>query len=160
MNQNFLPQNGFKFIIKRLPNVEFFVQEVQGLGLSSSQTEIPTPFKNLYRHGDKLQYDDLILTIRVDENIQSFKEIHDWMVGFTKPDSFTQYAAQQAGDGAYSDATLSILNSKGNANVEITFKDIFPNAISSMRFTTTSTNTDYVTTDITFKHNGYAITII
>lgn len=160
MNYNFLSPNGFKFVIKRLPEVEFMVQGVTLPGLSSASIEQPSPFKNIVRHGDKLTYDDLVVNIRVDENMESYKEIYDWIVGLTKPETFTQYSALKTTEGLYSDATLIVLNSKGNPKTEISFKDIFPTSIGSLQFTTTSSSVEYISTDITFKHDGYTIGIV
>lgn len=160
MNYNFLSPNGFKFVIKRLPEVEFMVQGVSLPGLSSSAIEQPSPFKNIMRHGDKLTYEDLIVDIRVDENMESYKEIYDWMVGLTKPETFTQYSTLKTTEGLYSDAALVVLNSKGNPKIEISFKDVFPISIGSLQFTTTSSSVDYVSTNITFKHDGYTISTV
>lgn len=160
MNYNFLSPNGFKFVIKRLPEVEFMVQGVSLPGLSSSAIEQPSPFKNIMRHGDKLTYEDLVVDIRVDENMESYKEIYDWMVGLTKPETFTQYSTLKTTEGLYSDAALVVLNSKGNPKIEISFKDVFPISIGSLQFTTTSSSVDYISTNITFKHDGYTISTV
>jgi hypothetical protein len=160
INQNFLSPIEFRFVIKRLPHVEYFVQSANVPGISASPESTPTPFKNLYRHGDKLEYDTFNVTVRVDENMKNFLEIYDWMVGLTSPESFDQYTNLTQGDGIYSDATLTILSNSKNPNIEITMKDIFPISLGSIQLSTTDADVNYATVDITFQNNGYSIKTI
>lgn len=158
MQQNFLSPTGFRFLIKRLPNVEFYIQAATIPGLSMSPTEYATPFKTLTFAPDKLQHETFTVTVRLDEYMDSYNEIFNWMVGLTKPASFDQYKNLQASDnGLYSDATLIVLDSKQNPGLEVTFHDIFPIAISSIQMDTTQADINYVTCDITFEHNGHEV---
>jgi len=155
--QNFLAPTGFRFVIQRLPHVQFFVQTANIPGVSTGYTETATPFKPLYRHGDRLQYDEFTLSIRVDQEMKSYLEIFNWLEGLTSPENFETYANLLAGDGAYSDATLTILNNKQNPAIIIKFKDIFPIALGGINMNTTEIDIDYVTVDITFKTGGWTI---
>lgn len=158
MQQNFLSPTGFKFVINRLPNVAFYVQAATLPGLSTGSTQIGTPFKNLKFAGDKLEYEPFTITIRLDEYMEAHAEMVAWLEGLTKPFSYDQHAALKASEhGLYSDATLTILNSKGNPALDISLRDIFPVAVSSVRFDTTETDINYVTCDITFEHNGFTM---
>lgn len=156
--QNFLANKRFDISFTRLPNVEFFVQNVSLPGIATGSTPIPTPFATVNRAGDKLTYEDLTITVRMDENMRAYKEIHDWMVGLTKPKSFSQYNAIAASeDGLYSDMSVFILNSKGNVNLEFRYIDVFPTNIDSIQFDTTGTDNTFVTCNITFKYTYFDI---
>jgi hypothetical protein len=158
IQQNFLSPTGFRFSIKRLPNVSFFVQAATIPGLSMGVTDSPTPFKTIHFAGDKLQYEQFNITVRVDEYMDSYNEIFDWIVGLSKPQSFDQYKSlQQSDDGLYSDATLTILDSRKNPGIEVTFKDMFPISLGSIVLDTTETDVNYKTCDITFQHNGHTV---
>jgi hypothetical protein len=158
MQQNFLSPIGFRFTIKRLPNVEFYVQGTTLPGISMNPTTIATPFKAMRFAGDKLEHETFSVTIRLDEYMESYNEIFDWMVGLTKPDSFDQYKALERSDnGLYSDASLIILDSKGNPGIEVHFKDIFPVSLSSISFDVTQSDVNYATCEITFEHNGHTV---
>jgi len=158
MQQNFLSPIGFRFTIKRLPNVEFYVQGTTLPGISMNPTNIATPFKTMRFAGDKLDHETFSVTIRLDEYMESYNEIFDWMVGLTKPDSFDQYKALERSDnGLYSDASLIILDSKGNPGIEVHFKDIFPISLSSISFDVTQSDVNYATCEITFEHNGHTV---
>lgn len=157
--QNFLSLSGFKFNIKRLPNVSFFVQGVNIPGVTMNADETPTPFTTIYRVGDRLTWDDLTLTIRSDEDLESFDEIYNWMVAATKAGGFAGYQTLvDSDDGLYSDATLTILNSKKNSNKIFTFIDIFPITLGGINMDVTSSDMSYATFDVTFKYNTYTIT--
>lgn len=161
MQQNFLSPTGFRLTIKRLPNVSFYVQAADVPGMSMSPTESPTPFKTLKFAGDKLQHDTFGVTIRLDEYMDSYNEIFDWMVKLTKNESFDQYKQLKASDdGLYSDASLIILDSRQNPALEVHFKDMFPVALGNINFDTTQSDINYVTCNITFEHNGHRVSRI
>ena len=158
MQQNFLSPTGFRFSIKRLPNVSFFIQSAQIPGLSMSPIEYATPFKTLAFAADKIQHETFTVTIRLDEYMASYNEIFDWMIGLTKPENFNQFKNLKNSDyGLYSDATLIILDSRQNPGLEVTFKDIFPVNLSSIQMDTTQSDINYITCDITFEHNGHEV---
>lgn len=155
---NFLSPVEFKFVLTRLPNVEFFVQGINIPGTSSGVTEFPTPFKTLYEPGDKIAYDDLTVTVICDENLASYREILDWLVALTTPDSFDQYSTLTP-RGIKSDASIIVLDSNKNANITFKFTDLFPTAISGIQLSTTGTDVTPPTFDITFKYGSYKIEV-
>ncbi len=171
-NLNFLSPVEFKLVLNRLANVEFFVKSANVPGISSGTTEIPTPFKNVFQHGDKLSYEEFTVSVICDENMVAFKEISDWLVAVTMPENFAQYAGlnpdtygkggetvNNQGDGVTSDGSLIILNSNKNANVTIKFSDMFPTAVSSIQLDTSGTDLTPPTFDITFKYNKYTVEV-
>jgi len=135
------------------------VQSINIPSISSGFTEQVTPFRNTYRHGDKLTYDDLFLTIVVDENLTSYMETYSWLKALTKPEEFEQYTGLLGadGDGLYSDATLTVLNSSKKSNIEITFSDMFPISIGAITMNTASGDVPVITCDLTFKYNSFKI---
>jgi hypothetical protein len=157
--QNFLSPVEFNFIIERMPTVQYYVQSVNIPAISSGYTEQVTPFKNTYRHGDKLTYDDLYLTVAVDENMSGYLETWTWLLGLTKPETFDQFKLLQDGDGLYSDATLHILNSNKNSNIKIKFADLFPISVGAITLNTALSDVPITTVDLTFKYNKYSIEV-
>src|SRR6056300_948157 len=153
LGQNFLSPVEFQFTIERMPTVQYYIQSINIPAISSGYTEQQTPFKNTYRHGDKLTYDDLYMTVAVDENMSSYLETWGWLKALTKPEEFEQYANLLDGDGLYSDATLHVLNSSKNPNIKIQFADLFPITVGAINLTTTSSDVPVPTVDLTFKYN-------
>lgn len=154
---NFLSPVEFAFNIQRMPTVQYYIQSINIPGISSGFTEQVTPFRNTFRHGDKLTYDDLYITIAVDENLRGYLETWAWLKALTKPEEFEQYSGLIAGDGLYSDATLTIVNSSKNPNIKIKFLDMFPISVGAITMTTTTSDVPVVTCDLTFKYNRYEI---
>lgn len=158
IQQNFLSTKRFDISFTRLPNLEFFVQNVTLPGINGGFVPIATPFATINRSADKLTYEDLTITVVMDENLQVFKEIHDWMTGLTKPKSFNQYDnIVNSAEGLYSDASVFIINSKGNVNLEFKYVDLFPTNLSGIQFNTTDTDMTVATCDITFKYTYFDI---
>ena len=91
-NTNYLSPVEFQLVLNRLPNVEFFIQGANVPGISSSGTERPSPFKTINEPSDKITYDDFTVTVLCDEDMVAFKEVSDWLVALTYPDTFDQYA--------------------------------------------------------------------
>jgi hypothetical protein len=124
-----------------------------------------TPFHNLYITPDKLEYGDFTLTFRVDEEMVSYLELYNWLLGITFPDNFDQYGdltTRDQGDssGVYSDATLSILNSSKNVNIEVQFEDLFPVSLSEILMDVKSSDINYVEATASFKYKNFTITAV
>ena len=156
-NKNYLSQLGFQFHIKRLENVSFFVTAANVPGISSSPPSMATPFKTLHLAPDKLSYDDFVITFLVDEDMKNWIEVYNWMIGLGFPKEFPQRANLQAGDGLYSDATLTILNSNKKPNIEISFQDLQPFALSSIDMKSTDADVDNIQATVSFKYKLYDI---
>lgn len=158
IKQNYLSPVEFRFAIQRLPYVTFFTQNVSLPGVSINPVEMPTPFKKLYFSGDQLTYDQFQVTFRVNENMDNYLEIYNWMVGLAFPDNFQQFANLDATqEGPYSDATLLIMNSGKTANIQYKLKNIFPINLSSIELDTTAGDIVYVTATATFQIGSYSI---
>lgn len=157
---NYLSAVEFKFVIDRLPNVEFYVQRANVPGISSGFSTTTTPFKNIYGPGDKLEYDDLTVDVVVDENMSSYIESWNWLSSLTRPEGFDGYANIQNGDGIYSDATLFILSNSKNPNIKIKFKDLFPISVGQIDLDTTAGDIDPPIATLTFKYLSYNIELV
>lgn len=163
-NTNYLHPNKFELNFSRLPNTTFFCQSVNLPGVSMGEALQNTPFIDLYRPGDKLMYDTFNVTFIVDEELFSWKEIHDWIRGMTFPKDFSEYQrlptlAKHASENSplTSDATVSILSSANNLNHRIVLKDCFPTSLSSIIFSSSDSPESVITTDATFRFSYFDI---
>lgn len=158
LNKNFLSQLEYKFVVNRLPHISWFIQRINIPGVSTQAPEISTPFRIIPVTGDMLNFDPLRISFKVDEDMNNFFEIVDWMTGYGFPDNYDQYKSLKdkglklKGSGLYSDATLSILNSNMVKNIEIVYHDIFPTAISEINFDVTDADVQYLTCDVEFRY--------
>ena len=78
-NPNFLSPLNFKFSIKRAPHINFFTQKISIPSLNLPSYNSPNPFVKIPEPGEHIDYGDLELTFRVDENLKNYLEIHNWI---------------------------------------------------------------------------------
>jgi hypothetical protein len=169
-NRNFLSTGGFKFALAKKPKVDFFCSSAAIPGLNLGSAIQSTYLKNIPIPGDVLSYDDLTLRFNVDENLENYLEIHNWLVQFGFPDNFSQYQqlldedenfnGVQSAISGMSDGTLFVYNSNYNPIFQVIFKNLYPTSLSSITFDTTTTDVNYVTAEVTFKYTIYNITRI
>ena len=172
----------FKFSLIKLPKVEYFCTAANIPGITLGTSNLATPFKDVPMPGDKLDYDTLNISFLVDENLENYREIHGWMTGLGFPKDYSQFRAlQSAGTdryptttnetysseigvtskntpddgGLYSDATLFVLTSKNNSNIEIRFRDVYPISLSGLDYNQQATDVDYLTASVTFQYKIY-----
>ena len=172
----------FKFSIIKLPKVEYFCTSVNIPGINLGETTQATPLKRVPIPGDTLTYEPLQMTFLVDENLENFQEIHGWLVGLGFPrdhrefrnllssgnDRFptrntsnvsteagkTKFAAADAGP-TLSDATLTVLSSKNNAQCEIRFRDMYPTGLTGLQYNQQAADVDYLTATVSFSYLIY-----
>ena len=164
-NTQFLSPLGFNFMIKKLPNTNYFVQSVNVPSVQATDVVMPTPFTNIPTIGDRLNYSEFQLSFKVDEDMTNYIELYDWLLQLHFPEDFAQakniYQKQNnvdfLADGPYSDATLTILNSAMNPNKEVIFEDCYPIALSDLQFSTTAASVDYIECQATFRYRMFRI---
>lgn len=162
-NKNFLSPAGFRFSIFKTPGVNYFVQAINVPSLTLGETSIPSPFVKIPLAGDHIQYGQLQITFRVDEELKNYKELYDWIYGLGKPKNFDQAKTvynqpASSGNGAYSDATLAILSSSKNPIVEVNFKNIYPVTLTDIMFDSRVTDVDYIDASCTFNFERFELT--
>jgi hypothetical protein len=121
--------------------------------------------KDLDIPGEKLNYGDLTLRFMVDENMENYISIYEWLTGLGFPETTTQFRTLTTDDGgvrdqkeAFSDGTLRILNSNFREVAKVKFLDLFPTSLSSLDFDSTSTDINYFTAQVSFKYTVYQLT--
>lgn len=162
-NKNFLSPLGFRFMVKKLPHVNFFAQKANIPGISiASNPEQPNPFVVIPYAGDHLQYNELTVAFRVDEDLQNYLEIHNWLVALGFPEKYEQYRALatkpvSTGDGLKSDASLIITSNGMNPKFDVTFQDAFPVSLSDLNFDSTDESVQYLEATVEFRYTLYKI---
>lgn len=161
-NINFLSPLGFRFKLARAPNLNFFVTNATLPNISLGSITIPTPFKFIDIANNKLDYGDFQITFMLDEGMESFYELYNWMIALGFPDNFDQYkglknAPKGSKETLVSDATLTILTSDMVPNIEVQFEDLFPTSISDINFTVNDTDVNYITMTASFKYRIYRV---
>jgi hypothetical protein len=166
-NKNFLSPTGFKFVLAKKPKIDFFCDTASIPGINLGVAIQPTYLKNIPIPGDVLSYDDLSINFNVDEDMENYLEVHNWLTQFGFPQNAGQYQqlldedensdGKQTAISGMSDASLIIYNSNYNANIKVNFKDLFPVSLSAIQFETKVNDIQYVTAQAVFKYTIYEI---
>ena len=169
-NRNFLQPQGFRFQVARAPKVTFFGNSVNIPGITLRTTTQTTPgLKDIDLPGEIIDFEDLTLRFLVDEDLQNYQEIQNWIRGLGFPESLQEiYDLQDqkvgsARDGntktmnIYSDGTLTILDAMQHVNFKVKFQDLFPYSLSTIQFDATLSDTEYFTAEVSFKYLNYSI---
>lgn len=168
-NRNFLSPVGFKFTLNRSPKVAFFSNSANIPGLTLGIAVQPTYLKDIETPGDKIAFNDLTIRFLVDENLENYMEIQNWIRGLGFPYSLNEiYDLQKQQTfvdttdtklmNIFSDGTLHILTSSNTPNFKLKFRDLWPYQISDLQFDATDTDVEYLTAEVSFKYTIYDIT--
>ena len=172
----------FRFKITKLPKVEFFIQSANLPSVTLDEVQQPTRLKSIAMPGSTLTFGNLELSFLVDENLDNYKELHDWIIGLGTPESDEQFAgllatgsdrfpgstassaptgsnaASPLNEGAiYSDATLTVLNSKNIPKTEIRFRNVYPTLLTGISYDIKANDVSYIQASATFSYLGYEI---
>ena len=90
-NINPLSPNGFMFTIAKLPELSFFCQEINLPGITLGEPAMFNPFAQVPIPGETLTYDSLNVKFLVDENMDNYVAIYNWIVALGFPTSYDQY---------------------------------------------------------------------
>jgi hypothetical protein len=174
----------FRFGIHQLPKVEFFSTAATIPAIALSDVIVPTAFKSIPMMGDQLTYDNLSISFIVDEYLENYLSIHEWMTAIGFPKNRTQFSqfksntsntpstasspSNDIGDvqkptsvnALFSDATLTVLSNKNNPIVNVFFRDLYPIAMTGLSYNQAATDVEYLTAEITFAYQLYEIETI
>jgi len=168
----------WRLAFNRLPKTTWFCTTANIPGISLGEAQYPTPMVDMFITGDKLTFETLNITFIVDEELQNYRELWDWMVGIGSPVKHSQWETTLAkGDGAirqfgtddadprtkstyeesnlYSDSTLIVYNSKNIPKVNVLFKNMFPTSLSSLEYSQELTDVEYFKASATFRYLYY-----
>ena len=155
--------------MRRSPKVAFFCQSANIPDLSLGIAVQPNFLRDIPTPGDKIDFGDLNLTFLVDENLENFMEIQNWIRGLGFPEEnqeFRDLEKESDHRGPYakdkrnvfSDGTLQILSSNLVPKFNVNFKDLFPYSLTTLNFDATDTDIQYFTADVSFKYTSYELT--
>lgn len=138
VNTSFLQVTKFSFVIPSLPFLRYFVQGCLIPGISTAAVKVENPFSATWRHGDKLEFGDLIITSLVDEDLRVYEETYRWLEALTFPEKFPQYIRSKDSKASpYHDGFLTINTNANIPNIRIRYTDMHPVSVSDIKFTTT-----------------------
>jgi hypothetical protein len=164
-NQNLAQPTRFAMTMARLPNVTWWCQTVILPGVSMGYAPSPTPFVDQKVPGDKLQYEPLITSILLDEDLVAWREVYSWMTAMTFPKDFKQYRdmknlseiLKSNPRPQYSDIQILVYNSNWQPILRYSFIDAFPTSIPALNYSSADSPDTPMQFDVTFEYQWFDI---
>lgn len=167
-NISTLNPNGFLFSIQKYPELNYFIQEAPLPSISLGEATMMSSVHDFKMPGEALEFEDITFSFLVDEKMENYLAIHDWMVGMGFPEDNKMYRdlmansrnRQSYGDNskAVSDCFLTILNSDNLPVKRFAFVDAFPKSLSGLTFQANNTDVQYLVAQVTMAYSFYTVT--
>ena len=161
---NFLQPNAFKLTINRknFPNLEFFCQSFLHPETTTNAGEVPYQrISNIPMPPDKISFGELTCMVILDEEMNSYTEMHNWMQRLiqTKSKSAMSVGTNKANfdqsPPTYADITLSILSSANNVTRQIRYIDCLPSSLGNISFESISGGDQFITYPASFRFSYF-----
>lgn len=170
---DFLRPNAFRFSVRDLPGVSFTCQSANLPALQLGFAVQTTPFVDIPTIGDKINFGDFTIRFIVSENMENYLELYRWLIALGFPKDYSQFknfagtrsssfpfVTKTNGESevlAYSDGTLTILDSTNNPKVNIIFKNLFPISLEALDFDISSQTLEYFTAIASFRYTVFEV---
>tara|TARA_Y100001963_G_C6758282_1_gene438055 strand:+ start:967 stop:1476 length:510 start_codon:yes stop_codon:yes gene_type:complete len=155
-NLNFLSSVSFRFNLDKAPKVTFNCQAGPLPGVSFDEIPMYSPKGTVPFKLPALNwsFDDLELRFIVDEKMENWKEIFDWMKSTQAVEDYSPVVklTEQMTDGS-----LLILDSTMTPIKRILFKNIFPKSLSGLEFDSADVDAQTITATVVFSFQSYEV---
>jgi len=162
-NINYFQPTGFRVLIdrKNYGNLEFFVQSINHPGATCPAVE--TPFSRIASvpmPGSSIEYSDLSMQVLLDEDMNSYTEVYDWLLRTVNEDMITKrdnFSGKTSTTPNYADITIVALSSHNNASVKFKYVDALPTAVGDITFEAQNQSVEYVAFPVSFRFSYFEI---
>ena len=155
----------FRVSFPNYPKVEYFCSAITIPGISLTAVDRPTSLANIPMVGDTVTYENFDMTFLVDEKLENYREIYDWMINIGFPDNHAQFRSQERRDSGgmqrlgdrelYDDLMITVLSSKNNPVVRLRLYEAWPVQLGGLEYTQTETDVTYLTCDVSWAYMYY-----
>jgi len=160
-NFNYLQPTSFKLVIdrKNFPNLEFFCQQVTHPGLIMPSAEMPVRrMQSIPFPGESLTINELACDILLDENMESYSEMYQWILRNQVTNLDNQTRMQKADKPpTYADITLSIMSSHNNTTMQVRYIDAMPTSLGDISFQSTADGSEFIVFNATFRFSYFEL---
>lgn len=135
-----------------------------------------TPFVDIPTIGDKINFGDFTIRFLISEDMSNYLELYRWLIALGFPKNYGQFRNftetrpsrfpfVTKSDGteeilAYSDGTLTILDSTNSPKVNIIFKSLFPISLEALDFDVASQSVEYFTAIAAFRYTVFDVEVL
>jgi len=162
-NTSFLSGSHFDFNVTGYPNINFTVQSCNLPAVQNSPRAIPTPFGDTHISGDKLQYQTLDISFIIDETLNNYREIYNWIRALAPTNALeeglinNQYVTYT--NPLYTVGNLFILTNSLHINITATFHNLFPISLSNLDFSVKDTDDRKLIANVSFAYDYYDLQV-
>jgi len=157
-NKSFLAPSGFKILIdrKNFGSLEYTVQQATHGSVSLSPNEVMYRQTSIKEAGDTLDYSDVTFEIILEENLDNYKEIHNWLRRLVQQNTQSQ---SDRGSNLPNevDISLMVLSSHNNTTNRIVYRDAFPTDLGVITFDAAVDGVQYATVPVTFSYSYFDV---
>lgn len=154
-NKNILYSTHYIFNISRISTVSYFCQEVELPGARITAIVQPTIFNPIKRPGGAIEHDFLRIKFLVDEKMDSWKELFNWINECSDYVDFSKYLPPS--EHFAQNATVFALNSNNQPQSLCKFTNLFPVSLGSLKWKSTDPRTEQIYCDAMFAFTSYEI---
>ena len=154
---NYLSPTAFRVIVPKMPRFTYFIQSVSIPTIVVGMMEIPA-FKGLPKQQAPSILDlsdNLIINFTIDENMQNWQEVYDWMTDIVPTDE--NFASSNISIDKYSPIIVLIYNNAKKLKKKITFNNCFPISLAGFEFNSASTEIDPITITANFEFSEFTV---
>ena len=157
-NISLLQQNKFIFTIPNLRFAKYFCQSVQLPGVNLQEVDRHTPFHTQFHAGDKLNYEPLVLSAQIDEDLRTWEETYNWLRAEAFPHKFKEYRnSVLVRDNIYNDGVMEFNKNSNLPNIRIHFHNCHITSIGPINMTYVNTDIENPIADITIRYDTYSV---
>ena len=162
-NINLLQPTQFKLIINRknFPNLEYFCQSIQLPSMDVPAADLPySRLSALPIAGDKLSFGTLECMIIVDENLNAYKEMFEWLQRIVQTNEASGLDRSRNNDTTaptVADITVAILSSHNNTTRTIRYIDCIPTSVGSLSMEATTGDTIPISLPVSFRFSYFEL---
>jgi hypothetical protein len=157
---SYLSPTSFRAIIPRVPMLTSYIQSVTVPTVTLTSMEI-APFKGLPRtqvpSGLDLG-DQIIVTFSVDENMENWKEIYDWMTSIVPSEENAANVGKNIDD--YSEIILLVYSNSKRMTRKITYHNAYPVSLSSFEFNSGAQTIEPIVVPVTFEYSHMTVELL
>lgn len=165
INSNYRENCNWYFTIEKIPDLIFYITDVQLPDVSIGRFEHGSPYMIVKNPGTSVNFSDLVVTFIVDEDLLYYKKLFNWMMvlkDFTllsnerkleEISNLTQMTNNMLGD-----AYLAFYNNlKKDIVMQFRFSNVFPYSLSGLSLTTKNSSFEALICDCNFSYNYFEI---
>ena len=162
-SENYLYPAAFKLTLSKIPGVVYFCQSVNipTVTVSEITTNNPKSGRTLKIPSQNLQFGDLTVKFLIEESMNNWLEIYNWMQSLRVVDDWQtmrHFAARSTGnDYQITDGALTVLTSANNPIKVFKLYNIFPKELSAVDFNSGTDGSEAISATAVFALEYFTV---